>query len=126
VNKEKVRSKFDHLVDNLIGYLETKSELYKIELKEEVIKLMVKMVAAVIAIVLLILCLMFASLSLGHYLNQVLSSGYLGFALIAVGYLLILLVVILLRKSRFYDYFIEQLTTKYFDLEHPPSHEKRS
>jgi len=126
VNKEKVRSKFDHIVDNLIGYLETKSELYKIELKQEVIKLLVKLVAAAIAMVLLILGLMFASLSLGHYLNQLFSSGYLGFALIAAGYLLILLLVILLRKTRFYDYFIEQLTTKYFDLEHPPSHEKRS
>ena len=114
---EKENSKFDGLIKNLIGYIETKSELYKIEIKQELTRLLAKLIAAVVLGILLIMFLLFLSLTLGNYINQLLDSSFTGYLIISGLFLVILVILILLRNSKVYRYFIDLLTSNYFELD---------
>ncbi|MGI9544109.1 MAG: phage holin family protein [Cyclobacteriaceae bacterium] len=123
---EKENSKFDDLINNLIGYLETKSELYKIEIKQELIRLLAKLIAAVVLGILLIIFLLFLSLTLGNYINTLLDSSFTGYLVISGLFLVILVILILLRNTRVYRYFIDLLMANYFELDSKIEDEERS
>jgi lipopolysaccharide export LptBFGC system permease protein LptF len=85
--------KLDGLLDSVKGYIEARLQLFKLEMQEKASNV----IATAIFIVLMAFCglmaLMFLSLALGNYLNEVLGNSYLGFCMLGAFYLLLLLVL---------------------------------
>ena len=90
--------KIDHLIENLTGYVETRVELIKIEVKEELAKSLAKAVAylliAFIAAVFIIFISTAAALGLAQALGNV-----AGFSIVAGVYLVATLILWILRDK---------------------------
>ena len=80
-----------NIIQHVIGLVETKIALAKIEVKEEVSSIVSKLVVAIVMSVIAFFIWFFICLALGMYLNQVLNSGYLGILIIAALHLLVFL-----------------------------------
>lgn len=107
--------KVENLVHNLTGFVETKVELFKIEIREEVAK--VTSMALMIGLVLLLalLALLFFSFGLAGYLNSTSESVHLGYWIVAGGYTVIGLILLIFRKSiaqSFEKYLLEHAARK--------------
>ncbi len=112
MNESKNSSKFDHLLEHLIGFLDAKSEILKLELKEELIKILSRLVAGLILVVLVALVLLFSSVAVGNYLNQLWASSYLGYGAMAGSFFMLCILVFLLRQTPWYHNIIGYFTDK--------------
>lgn len=87
--------KLDGLLDGLKGYIETRIQLLKLELQEKA----ANVITIAIFIGLLIFCglmmLMFLSLALGNYLNELFGNSYMGFCVLGVFYLIMVIILIM-------------------------------
>ena len=67
-------------------------------------------------IILMLLFLFFGSIALGNYLNEVLQSNYWGYVLIAAVFLILGILLLALRRTRWYrkiiDYFTEKIINR--------------
>lgn len=85
--------KLDGLLDSVKGYVESRIQLFKVEMQEKA----ANVITAAIFIVFIAFCglmaVVFLSLALGNYLNEVLGNSYLGFGIMGLFYLLILTVL---------------------------------
>jgi uncharacterized membrane protein YqjE len=80
--------KLDHLIDNLTGYVETKVELMKVQIQEDVHKGISQAVVYALIAFVFALVILFASLGLAIALSEVI--GALGaYGLIAAIYLIV-------------------------------------
>ena len=61
--------RLDNLMDNLSGYVETRLELYKLEIREDVAKVLSKALIYGFIAILGMLFLVFFSVGLAHFLN---------------------------------------------------------
>ena len=91
--------KLDSIMDHISGYLETRVALVKMEIREEVASAMSRVLIIMIMIFTGILFLLFISVGLAEYLNQVLGGDFVGFMIVGGFYGLLLLVMIIFRKS---------------------------
>lgn len=98
----KSTSKIEHLIEHLVGFLETKSEILKLEFKEELVRIGSRLFATVIIMTLMVLVLLFFSVALGYYLNEVWQSSYWGFIALGVIYLVMGMVMLILKYSKWY------------------------
>jgi len=90
--------KLDSLFENLSGYVESKIELFKVEVREEVVAILSKILVLLIIALCLFFCLILASLGLAYYLGTLV--GMTGGLLIVAGiYLLILILLIVFREQ---------------------------
>jgi uncharacterized membrane protein YqjE len=91
--------KVENLVHNVTGFVESKIELFKIEIREEVAK--VTSTALMIALILLlaVLALLFLSFGLAGYLNDVYQSIHVGHWIVAGIYTLIGLILLIFRRK---------------------------
>jgi len=89
--------KLDGLVNNLTGYIETRIELMKYEVKEDMAKAIAKVSILLLVALLFTFFLLFVSVALAHKIGESLGS-FAGFGLVAGFYLLLLLVIIALRE----------------------------
>ena len=89
--------KVKNLFDSLMGYIDTKVELYKIQFKEEAAKVLVIAVFAIIFSMIGLLLILFLSLFASEVLNSLFDSRYLGYLIICIFYLLLAVLVYLLR-----------------------------
>src|SRR3970282_51578 len=93
--------KLDNLFDNLSGYFESKIELLKFEVKEEVVLLL----ARVLVILLIAICftffLLLASLGLAYYLGTLV--GMAGGLLIVAGFYILVTVMLLGFREQISD-----------------------
>lgn len=103
--------RIDSLVENLSGYVETRVELVKIEIREEIAKVLSLGMMVAALIVLALLFLVFLSIGVANYLNDYFHDSSSGFWIVAAVYGLLGLVIALFRKSigRYFEkYLIEQ------------------
>jgi len=86
-----------NIVNALIGFIETKVELYKIQFKEEIAKALSILVLVIIFSMVGMLFILFLSHFISRLLNDLFDSQYLGFLIVTGFYLLSGIVVYLLR-----------------------------
>lgn len=90
--------RLENLMDNLTGYLEARVALIKIEIREEVVKVLSRGIILIFIIFLGSLFLLFMSLAAAQYLNMVFNSSYGGFLIVSCAYGALFALVMLLRK----------------------------
>lgn len=90
--------KLDGLVANLTGYVETRVELLKLEIKEEIAKSLAKLSVLVIVIASLSLFVLLFSVSIALLIGEHLGF-FEGFLIVSGFYFLIAVLVLLMRKS---------------------------
>ena len=88
-----------NIINALIGFIETKVELYKIQFKEEIAKALSILVLVIIFSMVGMLFILFLSHFLSGLLNDVLHSKYLGYLIVAGIYLVMGIIVYLIRKK---------------------------
>ncbi|MCS6973126.1 MAG: phage holin family protein [Cyclobacteriaceae bacterium] len=89
--------KLDGLVSSFTGYVETRLELLKYEIREEVASAIARIILLVAILSIAGLVIIVGSIALSFKLAEYYGHAA-GFALTASGYLLLLLVIILFRK----------------------------
>ena len=88
-----------NIINALIGFIETKVELYKIQFKEEMAKALSILVLVFIFSMVGMLFILFLSHFLGGLLNDALHSNYLGYLIVAGLYLVMGIIVYSVRKK---------------------------
>lgn len=90
--------KLDGLVENLTGYIETRMELMKLEVREEIAKAIAHLSILFFVLAAGSLFILFASVSLALLIGKYVGF-FEGFAIVAVFYLLVVIIIVLLRGS---------------------------
>jgi hypothetical protein len=93
------KSVFTELKDDLVEYVEIKSELTKLSTFEIISKAAASLFSAMAIGTFIFFFLFFLFLSLGFYFGEKLDSLYQGFGIIAFFYVLLLLIYIVVRKK---------------------------
>jgi len=99
--------RLDNLVENLSGYFETRVELIKIEVREEIAKVLSRALMIGVFLLLSLLFILFVSFGLANYLNDYFKNSHSGYWIVAAIYGVPGLLIFLLR-GRISQYF-EQL-----------------
>ncbi|HEU5290190.1 MAG TPA: phage holin family protein [Cyclobacteriaceae bacterium] len=89
--------KLDGLVNNLTGYIETRIELMKYEVKEDMARAISKVALILMISVFFLFFLLFASAAIAHKIGESLGS-FAGYGIVAGFYLTLLLLIVLLRE----------------------------
>lgn len=89
--------KLDGLMNNLTGYIESRLELMKYEVKEDIARAIAKVSILLMLAVLFIFFLLFASAAVAHKIGESLGS-FAGYGIVSGFYLLLLLIIVLLRE----------------------------
>ena len=90
--------RLDNLLQNVTGYLEARVALIKIEVREEVVKVLSRGIILVAILFLATLFLLFLSFGLAEYLNSLFQNNYTGYWLVAGFYGVFFLLIIIFRK----------------------------
>lgn len=107
--------RIDNLVDNVSGYVDTRVKLLKIEIKEDVAKVLSKGLMSGALMIIFVIFLFFISFGLAQFLNTLLGNSFEGYLIVAGIYLLILMLFLIFRRSidkKFQDYFNEIIRNK--------------
>lgn len=102
--------RLDNLIDNLSGYLETRLELFKVEVREDVARVLAQALMVAAILTLSILFLLFFSVGLAHFLNRYFEDPYIGYWIVASIYGVPCIVFIIFRKKLSHKF--EQYLTK--------------
>lgn len=108
------RQVFRELKEDITAYAESKFELFKLSSYESVGKVAGLLTYGLILICLILFALLFIFFSVGYFLGEIFHSIGLGFACVAGLYLIIMLIVVLMKKSiktKVINEIIEALTT---------------
>lgn len=90
--------KLDGLLGSVTGYFESRIELMKYEMKEDLARGLAKVAILMLAAMLFTFFLILASVAVAFKLSEYFGMFY-GFALVAGFYLLLLILIVLFRKS---------------------------
>ncbi len=88
-----------NMINALIGFIETKVEIYKIQFKEEIAKALSVLVLLTIFSMVGTLFILFISHFFSQLLNDVMGSNYIGYLIVSGLYLVIGMIIYLLRKK---------------------------
>ena len=91
--------RLDNLIDNLSGYVETRLELLKLEVREEIIKVVSYGLMVGVCFLLGLLFLVFFSIGLANYISDYYGTTYTGYWFVSGSYAIICVIIILLRKN---------------------------
>jgi hypothetical protein len=86
-------------MDSLTGYVETRIELMKLEIREEVAKVIANGLMILIVVFLAFIFLLFMSVGLAHYLNTYFNGAHIGYWIVGGIYGIPCLIFILFRKK---------------------------
>lgn len=107
--------RLDNLFSHLTGFVETQAALLKMEVREEVAKILARGLVLGSILLMAFLFLLFLSVGLAHYLNSFFHEAYIGYWIIAGLYGLPCLLFLLFKKSisaAFEKYFAKHLKHK--------------
>ena len=90
--------KLDGLVNNLTGYVETRIELLKYEIKEDLSRTISKLALVILLALLFTFFLLFISVSIAIKIGESLGN-FTGFGIVAAFYFVIMLILVLFRES---------------------------
>jgi len=88
-----------NMINTLIGFIETKVEIYKIQFKEEIAKALSVLVLLTIFSMVGTLFILFISHFLSQLLNDLMGNHYIGYLIVSGLYLVIGMIIYLLRKK---------------------------
>ena len=91
--------KLETVLQSLTGYVETRVELFKLEIRTDVAKAISRAMALLFLSFLAFLFLLFLSIGLAFFMNSIFESQHIGFFILAVVYGVLFLVFYLNRKS---------------------------
>lgn len=91
--------KLDSIVSNISGYVETRVALVKMEIREEVAAVLSRSLIIIIMMLFGFLVVLFLSIGTAEYLNTLFTGDFAGFFLVGGFYLLVLMFMIIFRKS---------------------------
>jgi hypothetical protein len=91
----------DDIINSLSGYVEARVELIKIEIREEVAGILSRGLMIMLIFMIGFLFFLFLCFGLAQYLNTLLESQFAGYLIVALFFGLVLLVLLLFRKSFF-------------------------
>lgn len=100
----------DRMIDHLVGFVETRLEILKLDFKEESVKVIAKLLTMAVIGLLGTLFFIFFSLMIAIMLNQALDSPYLGFAILAAFFLILLIGVLIVKQTNWYHNKITTIT----------------
>ncbi len=86
-----------NLLENISSFLEIKAELIKVELQEDIAELASRLILLVAIVIFASLGLLAATVGISQYLNDILSSNYLGYVLMTSFYALLVMLVVFLN-----------------------------
>jgi len=86
-------------IKNVTGFVSAQIELIKLEIKENMASVMSKLLFVSMVLIILLLIIVFASICLAYYLNQIMDSQYGGF-LILSGFYFVVLISLLIVDGR--------------------------
>jgi uncharacterized membrane protein YqjE len=93
--------KFDSLKENLLAYVEARVNLLKLEVREDVAKVITRALVFGVIIFLAALAILFVSLGIAFFLNRYFKEEFLGFWIVAAFYLLLFGISLGMRKPLF-------------------------
>ena len=101
------------LKETLSEYIKVRIELLKLDLAEQISKLLAQVVAYVVILIILGLVVSFFSMGIAYLINEQLQSNYLGFIIVAAFHSSILIAIfVLLRTGKLKQLFESILTSK--------------
>ena len=86
-------------MESLTGYVEARIDLLKIEIKEDIAKVLASALMVLIVVFLALIFLLFLSIGFAHYLNNFFEHKQIGYWIVAGIYGLPCLIFIVFRKS---------------------------
>ena len=106
--------RIDNLASNVSWYVETRVILLKIEIKEDVAKILSQGLAQATIILFAFLFLIFFSLGMAEYLNTLFVHSYEGYLIVSGAYFLLFLAFLVFRKPiyRFFEKHLSDLINK--------------
>lgn len=98
------REKSNNLIENLMGYIDTRIDIIRLEIQEKLKATFVNLIHVVLLGIIAFMCVIFVSIFLGLLLNELLDSSFWGFGIVALFYIILLVVLIVgLDKKVFED-----------------------
>jgi len=116
----------DRMIDHLVGFVETRFEILKLEFKEESVRVIAKLLTVAVVCLLGTLFFIFFSVMLAIILNQALDSHYLGFAILAAFFLLLLISVLIIKETSWYHNKITAITDQLVEDSNNHEDERKS
>ena len=107
--------KIDDLMDSVSNYMETRVELFKLDVQEKISKVVAKVIIFFSLLLFFFITLLFASLSLALYINHTSGNPYSGFVIVTLFYLLLLVGVFIAWRKFHLDKKLENMTEQMFD-----------
>ncbi len=101
--------KLDSLVSNLTGYVETRIALMKVEIREDMAKVIARGMVMVALFFMAFLFLVFFSIGLAQFFNIFFEFNYAGYWIVAGIYVLFFLLLLVFKKN-IYQYFEEHFS----------------
>ncbi len=100
------------VIDNIVEFIEVKTEQVKLKIIAKVARMLSGVIALSMLALFTMFFLFFLSFAFAEMINNGLDSNYLGYLIISGGYLLIIITVVLLLKTRKMQKWIENLIVK--------------
>lgn len=100
------------VIDNIVEFIEIKTEQIKLRIIARIAKMLSGVIALSMLALLSLFFLFFLTFAFAEMINSGLESTYLGYLIIAGAYLFLIIVVILLVKSRKLQRWIETAIVK--------------
>lgn len=88
------RERNPNLIDNLMGYIDTRIDIIRLEIQEKLKSSFVSLIHAVLLGFAALMSVIFVSIFLGLLLNHLLDSSFWGFGIIALFYVILLVVLV--------------------------------
>ena len=99
MEEKKVGTLFEEMKDDLSDYVSNRLRLFKLQTYAKSSKSAAALIYTIVAILLLMFALNFVFITLALYLGQILGSMPLGFGIVALFSILIVVIIIMTRKS---------------------------
>lgn len=107
--------RLDNLISNLTGYVEAQVKLAKLEVRDEVAKILSRGLMIGTVLLFAFLFLLFFSVGMAHYLNGIFEQPFIGYWIVAGFYALPCLLFLVFNRmisAHFEKYFANHLRNK--------------
>lgn len=99
--------KIDKLIDSITSFLKERFDIMKVDLVDKISLAISRLITFFVLFLILLFVIGFASITLGNYLNEILESGYLGYSIITLFYIIIFFGLYAFAKSGKFKNLIE-------------------
>jgi hypothetical protein len=94
MNDNGTKEKSTNLIENLMGYIDTRIDIIRLEIQEKMKAAMVGAIHGMLLAFFGLMSFLFVSIFLGLLLNHLLDSSFWGFGIIALFYVVVLIILL--------------------------------